>query len=72
VPTQPEKSLFDLQSDAELECLLFLAAAMQAREQQGVELAADSQPPQAPTFLGELQALWNGLRKPNNKRTPQR
>jgi len=68
MPTQPKNSLLDLQSDAELECLLFLAAALQAREQQGVQLAADSEPPQASTFLGELQAMWNGLRK----RTPQR
>jgi hypothetical protein len=70
--TQPKNSLLNLQSDAELECLLFLAAALQAREQQGAELAADSPPPQAPTFLGELQALWNGLRKPKGKQTAQR
>ena len=72
MPTQPKKSLLDLQSDAELECLLFLAAALQAREQQGVELAPDSQPPQAPTFFGELQAMWKGFRKPNRKHTAQR
>jgi hypothetical protein len=72
MPTHPKKSLLDLQSDAELECLLFLAAALQAREQQGAELASDSQPPEAPTFLGGLQAIWKGLRKPNRKQTAQR
>jgi hypothetical protein len=72
MPTQPKKLLLDLQSDAELECLLFLAAALQVREQQGAELAVDSQPPQAPTFLGELQAMWKGLRKRNRKQTAQR
>jgi hypothetical protein len=72
MPTQPKKSPLDLQSDAELECLLFLAAALQAREQQGMGLAAELEPPQAPTFLGELQAIWKGLRKPNHKRTDQR
>ena len=72
MPTQPKKPLLDLQSDAELECLLFLTAALQAREQQGAELAADSQPPQAPTFLDELQAIWKGLRKPNRKQPAQR
>jgi hypothetical protein len=65
---QPKKAFLDLQSDAELECLFSLAAALQTREQQGAELVADSQPPQEPTFLGELQAIWKGLRKPTAQR----
>ena len=72
MPAQPKKPLLDLQSDAELECLLFLAAALQAREHEGAELAADPQPLQAPTFLGKLQAIWKGLRKSNRKQTAPR
>jgi hypothetical protein len=72
MPAQPKKPLLDLQSDAELECLLFLAAAFQAREHEGAELAAELEQPQAPTLLGGLQALWKGLRKPNRKQTAQR
>ena len=65
---QPRKTFLDPHSDAELECLFSLAAALQAREQQGAELATDSPSPQEPTFLGELQTIWRGLRKPTAQR----
>jgi hypothetical protein len=69
---QPKKAFLDSQSDAELECLLFLAAALQAREQQGARLAAELHPPQGPTFLGGLQAFWKGLRRPDRNGAAQR
>jgi hypothetical protein len=60
---QPNTSFFPTPDDSELEWLLCLAAAVQAREKQQAELAAKDEPTSEPTFLRSLQALLKGLRK---------
>jgi hypothetical protein len=51
---QPNPSFCATEGDAELEWLLCLAAAIQAREQQAAKPAAERQPPPEPTFLSGL------------------
>jgi hypothetical protein len=65
---QPKQSFFPSQDDAELEGLLCLAAALQAREQKTPKPAAERRPFPEPTFLRGLQALLKGLRRPQRIR----
>ena len=65
---EPNQSSLAMQSDAELECYLSLAAALQAHEQQPATFAAERWPPPEPTFLRELQALLKGLRRAERNR----
>jgi hypothetical protein len=48
---QPNPSFCATEVDAELEWLLCLASAMQAREKQTAKSAAEHKPPPEPTFL---------------------
>jgi hypothetical protein len=65
---EPNLSFIDTQDDSELEWLLCLASALQAREQQLAKSAAKRQPPPEPTLLQGLKALLKGLRRPERIR----
>ena len=59
---QPNQSSPVSQTDAELECYLCLAAALQANEPNQA-VAVERLNPSAPAFLRGLQTLLKGLRK---------
>lgn len=67
--SEPNQSPLATQSDAELECYLCLAAALQALQQRPAKFAAERRPPHDPTFLRGLQALLKGLRRAERNRT---
>ena len=60
---QSNPSFFTTSDDTELEWLLCLAAAMQAREKQTAKSADESQPSPEPKHLRGLQGFLKGLRK---------
>ena len=66
--TQPNQSSYASQNDAELDCLLFLAAAIQARKLQQEKIAPELQETPKPTFLSGLQDFLKGLRRADRNR----
>jgi hypothetical protein len=64
---EPNPPLVDAQDDAELEWLLCLASALQAREQPAAESHAQRQPPEA-TLDQELKGSLKELRRPERIR----
>ncbi len=68
---KPNASYFAPAADAELEWLLCLAAAMQAREKQPKKFKTESQPPPKPRFWSRLQDLLKGLRGSERLRAAQ-
>ena len=60
---QPTQQSFTTQNDAEFECYLCLAAALQALQKRPMKFASEYRPPHEElTFLRVLQALLKGLR----------
>jgi hypothetical protein len=65
---QPKQPSSPTLNDAELEWLLCLAAARQARELQSAKIATGHHHAPQPRFLHGLRALVKGLHKPQRNR----
>ena len=66
--SEPNPQFVAAHDDAELEWLLCLASAVQARNQQTAKAAATPQAPPEATLFQELKELLKGLRRPERTR----
>ena len=68
MPPKPSQPFSATQSDAELEWLLCLAAALQTHQREFSKPTVERLPPPGPSFLRGLQTLLKGLRRPERTR----